>query len=186
MFKINFRIIEDIEYLKKMDVKQFDQEGDLEGFFQLIFNQIEEGHYHDAPLNEGEEGYELILLWFELLFIVLFKLEEKNYVAVKEPESYNTWIEFVKEAGLDNILNVSIVEYEPEVAPPLVITEPICNPVYPDWKNEKITLEQFRKELVSKAKLLVAMLKEINPSFLQSQRISKIISLIQTAENIRP
>jgi len=67
MLKINFRITHDYELIKTASKEEFDKEGDLEGFFKMDFNGYSYGYYHNNPLKDGEEGWELIPQWLESL-----------------------------------------------------------------------------------------------------------------------
>lgn len=110
MFEIKYRIVDDFQQLKVITADDFNDEwNQITGFFQICFNESQEGsYYHDNPLADGEEGGELLDYWFEKLLqvIILFK-SDSEYVAIKEIETVNRWLEFKKQG--DNILiNVAV------------------------------------------------------------------------------
>ena len=110
MFKIKFRIVDDIELLSSMSTKIFDDEYDqILGFFQINFGSHQEGsYYHENQLMEGEEGGELLDYWFDKILQVIISLDsEADYVAFKELETVNRWIDFTKKG--DNVfINVAV------------------------------------------------------------------------------
>ena len=57
MFKIKFRIVDDIELLSSISIKIFDNEYDhILGFFQISFGSHHElSYYHEKQLMEDEE-----------------------------------------------------------------------------------------------------------------------------------
>lgn len=110
MFKIKFRIVDDIELLSSISIKIFDNEYDqILGFFQISFGSHQEGsYYHENQLMEDEEGGELLDYWFDKILQVIILLDsEADYVAFKEIEILNRWIDFTKKG--DNVfINVAV------------------------------------------------------------------------------
>ena len=99
MFKIKFRIVDDIQLLSTIQTKIFDDEYDqILGFFQISFGAHQEGvYYHENQLKEDEEGSELLDYWFDKILLVAILLDsESDYVAFKEIETVNRWIDFTK------------------------------------------------------------------------------------------
>ena len=110
MFKIKFRIVDDIQLLSTIQTKIFDDEYDqILGFFQISFGAHQEGvYYHENQLKEDEEGSELLDYWFDKILLVAILLDsESDYVAFKEIETVNRWIDFTKR---DNnvVINVAV------------------------------------------------------------------------------
>lgn len=110
MFEIKYRIVDDDQKLKVITVDEFNDEwNQIIGFFQIRFDEHQEGsYYHDKPLANGEEGGELLDYWFDKLLQVIILLKiNSEYVAIKEIETINRWLEFKKQS--DNILiNVAV------------------------------------------------------------------------------
>lgn len=77
-------------------------------FFQICFNGHQEGsYYHNNPLI-NEVGDELLDYWFDILLDVIILLKSKSeYVAIKELETVNRWLEFKKQGDIV-LLNVAV------------------------------------------------------------------------------
>ena len=110
MFKINYRIVDDFEVLRSLTKEEFDQEYDqIIGDFQICFgDHLEGSYYHENPLVNGEEGDELLDYWFEQILQVIIVLDQgSEYVAIKEIETVNRLIEFVRKEE-KVLINVAI------------------------------------------------------------------------------
>lgn len=175
MVKILYRLTEDIEYLKSLDAKLFDNESDLEGFFALNFDGNLYGYYHNNPLKENERGTELITNWFVSLLQAFLVFQKTKYVAVNDIESFNTWIEFKMEE--DQIL-VSIVEAEKEDGSMEFRTVPFERFNYGRWKNIRLDVKEYHNQLVLSTSRYLTEISNINVLLLQSKRIKKLNSLI--------
>ncbi len=175
MFKIKYRIIADVEEMKKWDAKRFDVEGNLEGFFEMEFNDNIYGYYHNNPLQKGEEGFELIIRWFELLLESYLLLQKGSYIAISDIESYKSWIEFIKKGKK---INVSIIENENKVGLDAIVTKSFKKYRYADWSNEEISIEEFKNELIKKANSLIDDVRQINHLFIESKTILNLFSLL--------
>lgn len=177
MFEIKYRIIVDELYWKKMNLEQMEKEGGIEGFFQLNLHSVNYGYYHDRELAEGEEGFDIISTWLSNLLEVCLLIDDTKYVAIKDAESYNTWLEFISAA--DDLLvsqiqsNSFISEY--------VITKPLENRVYPEWRDIKVKKEEFIEEVVNKSKKFITDLSQITPLLSMGQRIVQLQSLLDKA-----
>lgn len=181
MFQIKYRIIEDMKILKQWDGSTFDKEGDLEGFFQLQFNDKNYGYYHDRELRDGETGFDLITHWFEMLIKVYLALETSKYVALSDIESFNTWLEFKRISS--QILEVSIIECDKNDIAEAIVTNHFDDYTYSDWKNIQITLEDFQEEILHKSNLYIDDIRSINSKLLESKRILNLKSLIDRINN---
>lgn len=175
MFQIKYRIVDNIDMLKEWSKNIFDNEGDLEGFFQMNFNGKHYGYYHKKDIKVGEQGFYLITHWFEMLIKVYLAFEISAYVALSDIESFSTWIEF-KRIDKDT-LEVSIIECEKNEVDPIVIKQ-FDKYTYSDWKNAKIKLKDFKDEIVKKSNLYIEELRRINSKLLESKRISNLKLLL--------
>ena len=102
VFKINIRIVEDLEILKTMDISDFDKEyNQIEGFFQICMGSHKEGcYYHEDELQDGEIGSEVLNYWLNrLLDVVNCFSNGEEYVAFHELETMNRWLEFKASEG---------------------------------------------------------------------------------------
>ena len=176
MFEIKYRIITDQSYWKTMNLEQLEKEGDMiEGFFQIDLFLADYGYYHDRELGENEEGFDLISIWLEHLLKVCLLVDETKYVAIKDIDSYNTWLEFI---SVDNDLLVSEVQLDINLVES-IITKPIENIVYPEWKGIPVNREVFIKEVINTTKKYISDLIQINPLFVMTQTIVELQSMIE-------
>lgn len=83
MFKVNYRMIDEIDELKSMDFNFFDTDyGHISGFIEIQFGQQKEGCYnHENPLQEGEVGGEWVDYWLDGLLDVANSLSITKYAA---------------------------------------------------------------------------------------------------------
>jgi hypothetical protein len=178
VFEINFRIVDDLEYLSNIDTHQFDADGaDIEGFFALNFGGNIEGYYHDNKLNEFEVGHELITLWFDLLIEVIVILEEKSkYVALKEIECVDSWLEFILN---EDVLTVSFANYLGESNGSFIITVKRDDFNYPTWKEATISFSEFKDKVKMKANQYLSEIERINPALLNTKIMSKLYRQVQ-------
>jgi len=178
VFDINFRIVDDLEYLSNINTHQFDADGaDVEGFFALNFDGNIEGYYHDNKLNEFEVGHELITLWFDLLIEVILILEEKSkYVALKEIECVNSWLEFIRN---DDVLTVSFAKYSGEINGDFLITVKKEEFQYPTWKEAIISFSEFKYKVKIKANQYLSEVGRINHELLNTKIMSKLYRKVQ-------
>lgn len=78
MFKIYYRIVDDMDELKKVSRKEFDDEyADIFGFFSIRIGNEIEGFYHDRELRDGETGHEMLTAWFDSEYILF--IDEKRF-----------------------------------------------------------------------------------------------------------
>lgn len=178
MFDINFRIVDDLEYLENINEQQFDADGaDIEGFFALNFDGNIEGYYHDNKLNEFEAGHELITLWFDLLIEVILILKEKSkYVALKEIESIDSWLEFTLN---DDTLTVSYARCSENNNGSFIITAKKDGFKYPIWKGAIVAFSEFKDVVKMKSNQYLSEIEKINPALLNTKIISKLVKQIQ-------
>lgn len=176
MFAIMYRITENLESFKKIDEIPINEESGIEGFFEMNFNERTYGYFHNNPLKDGEEGFELLTNWFDSLLKVSINLNHTGYALLNDIESYNTWIEFKKTHG-SNIF-ISIIESDKPNGVCEVITEQVNNYKYGEWNNISINFNEFNDELISKTENFLDELSEINQKLLESNRITNIKKLL--------
>jgi hypothetical protein len=177
MFEIKYRIVDDLICLKNINTEEFNKDNaDIEGFFQLRFNDSIEGSYHSKELGEYEVGHELIILWFDRLIQTVSLLYETKYVALRNIESQNTWIEFI--LVNKNDINVNLGKYVGEYTNEDIITTEGDYFNYPRWKDAVITMDAFKDEIIEKAKKFINDIYEINPQIAKSNLILRLKQLI--------
>ena len=167
-------MIIDESYWEKMNLEQIEKEGGIEGFFQLNLQSVEYGYYHNRELAEGEEGFDIISTWLSNLLEVCLLIDDTKYVAIKDTESYNTWLEFI---SVDNDLIVSIIQSDSFISE-YVITQPLEHRVYPEWRDITIKRKEFIEEVINKTKNFISDLAQINPFISMSQRIVQLQSML--------
>lgn len=174
MFDIKYRIIIDVDRWKSSDFEHIEKEGGVEGFFQIIFNTIEYGYFHDRELAPDEQGFDIISTWFDNLLEVCILLESSGYVALKDIETYNTWIEFIHK---ENQISVSLMKSD-SFTSDYIILQPLITSTYPEWKDLLISKDEFTYVVVQRTKDFINELTRINKHFLSSQRIVSLLNLI--------
>ncbi|MCY9591344.1 hypothetical protein PC41400_08965 [Paenibacillus chitinolyticus] len=174
MFDINYRIIIDVNRWRNYDLEQIDKEGGIEGFFQLIFNTEEYGYYHSKELAPDEQGFDIISTWFDNLLEVCLILETSKYVALKDIETYNTWIEFIPK---EDQISISLMKSE-SFTSEFIILQPLNNSTYSEWKYVLIPKEEFRNIVIQRTRNFIDELSRINKHFPQSQRIVSLYELL--------
>jgi len=175
LFEIKYRIIVDESHWKKMNLEQIEKEGGIEGFFQLNLHSVDYGYCHDRELAEGEEGFDIISTWLSNLLEVCLLIDDTKYVAIKDTESYNTWLEFI---SADNDLLVSVIQSDSFISE-YVITKPLENRVYPEWRDITVKREEFIEEVIINTKKFISDLAQINPFISMSQRLVQLQSMLE-------
>ncbi len=115
------------------------------GFFKIIVNDCAYGEiYPDNLLDVMRSDY--IFDWIERLIKALILLENKNYVAVSDVESYNTWIEFQRK---EDDINISVVKSDKwDGSKDIELS--LKNPMPGEWINQRVKYSDFKKEVYLK------------------------------------
>ena len=182
MFEITYRInTAELDWLKTTSVGEFDEGagGETEGFMKLEFDKCEYGYCIET---EGAEGGDLLTNWFISLLTSIIVLEKKNYVAISDIESYNTWLEFKREGSK---LIVSIIKAEKGSGSSFVESTKILNGERGNWYGIAIDIHQFKVEVVEKARQYLDELRRMNSNFVFSVRLKAFEKLILAANNVR-
>lgn len=180
IFTIKFKIIDNIEMLKKISLAEFEQEhiADIRGLFLLNFNGKTYGYLeNDLPPTVEDILAEWLIIWFQLLNKVVKKLtlDKHTYVALHPIEDAYTWIEFIK-IEKDELLTINLIEVEPIIGSrSVIVTERFDTYTYGSWNNVKIPLSDFVDEVVNKTQTLISLIKSINPILLKSKNIQRLI-----------
>ena len=137
MFELNYRIVH----------SDYDDFNGQHGFFQIRCNGCIYGEMYPKEVEEVMDKVSLYD-WFERLAKVIKKLVTKDYVALSDVESYNTWIVFEKK---NNKVMVSIMKAKKEQGShdvEFVLKEPEAG----EWMNQIIDFEQLKQEIVKKGR----------------------------------
>lgn len=179
MFKINFRIVDDIDELKKTTVYDFNTEINfITGFFQIcVGDQYVGCYYHQNPLDKDETGGELIDYWFRRLLDVIYLLEtETNYVAFQEIETVNRWLEFKR---IQDKVIINIVVDKPNIIRKLLIKKPYNGFSYEKQGRAEVNFSQLKKNVIDKVEEFLRDLKEINSQLLETKMANNLEKMLR-------
>jgi len=107
--------------------------------------------------------------WFERLAKVIKNLITKDYVALSDVESYNTWIVFQKRN--DEVI-ISIVRAKKEQGSHdigFVLREPKAG----NWVNQTISFEKLKKEVIEKGKEYIEHIFSMNKENMLLEKIKQ-------------
>lgn len=175
VFKINIRIVEDLEILKTMDISDFDKEyNQIEGFFQICMGSHKEGcYYHEDELKDGEIGSELLNYWLNrLLDVVNCFSNGEEYVAFHELETMNRWLEFKASEGEIQIRTA--IDSSMKIKD-LLITTPYCDFDYIESWKYQIEFSKLRNEIVKSVNIFLHQLEVLNPDLLKTKMALELI-----------
>lgn len=175
MFKINIRIVENIEILKTMDISTFDNEyNQIEGFFQICMGSHKEGcYYHDNALQDEEIGSELLNYWMNrLLDVINHFLNGEEYIAFHELETMNRWLEFKKNDGK---IQIRVAIDSSMKIKELLITSPCYDFDYTELWKYQIEFSKFRNEIIKSVNNFLHQLKMLNPNLLKTKMALELI-----------
>jgi len=192
MFELLFRITDEQNYLMLLSECSFDQGGDISGFFDMNVNGYHHGHYHNYPLQPGEQGLESITSWFILFIYAYHELNHSGYVAISDVESPISWIEFKKN---DDMVAINLIRADKPDGTLELRTKPFEQCEYNLWyiqyikdgiqhdelvdrRNESVNLKKFRKELIRKASQYLEELQEINPKLMYNRNVAELELLV--------
>ncbi|GED34778.1 hypothetical protein P9G84_30915 [Brevibacillus centrosporus] len=175
MFKIRYKPNIGDEALKSVTLDDFIDEmgGEITGHILLEFNGSTVGFYdEDLDLDMFEE---MLVCWFDLLNETAKLLLEHDQVALKLIENPSEWILFEKN-GVN--LSVSFVERsELSRIENYTSTEKFNNVDKYIWRGEKISLEQFRREVVQVTDDFIEYVRDCNASLLSSPTFHSLLEL---------
>ena len=154
MVKMKWVITDD---LSNVSLTEFDYEwnGMIAGFFQLVVNGRKEGIYSERLITSGTMGLDEIVHWLSELYNGLNKVKmgEKYEVILLTMNVYKFCLE------LNEKLEISFVNKQTGEA---------------KWK-ESVELQEFEDELYENIEKFLLYLKEINPQLLKSKWIKEMI-----------
>jgi hypothetical protein len=163
---------------------QIELGGVIEGFFQINLisvdsQTVEYGYYHNRELEDGEEGFDNISTWLFNLLKICEMIDQTKYVAIKDTESFSTWLEFILNG---HELNVSVMQLEDCIIED-ILTSPKEQRLYPEWRDIKINKDVFKVEVVNKTKKFIADLSQLNPVLSMSKTVIDLQSLLNQWES---
>ena len=183
MVKINYRIVEDFDVLKKIDKESFDLDYDcISGFFRFVAGEQHYGDfYHENPLQKGEVGMDLLDLWLELLLDAMAELSDKNYIAFLVPDTAYIWLEFKKQGE-----RISISSYTDKNVcdgwSATFRTEPI-NGITSKFNNAYQTeFTQLATAIINVVKQFISELGKINVELLKVRMTERLLQKLSTVK----
>lgn len=205
MFKIDFFIYNEmISKIKNINLEEFNREwGSIYGAIKLSVNNKKYGDiifYEDIGnfknLEEKKTFFEdvsyqeCLETWIENLLEVYNSLKSgKRYIAISTVETPH-YLEFEK---INNHVYISLIEAikikgekrGDSVTRPIYLYKKNYDSSYDDrikkeelFKNEKVNYLEFLEEILTKAKLFIKNVEEINPILLESDCMRVIIKNI--------
>ncbi len=137
MFELNYRIVPN----------EYDDFVGQNGFFQIKCNGYIYGEIYPQEIEEFMDKVSLYD-WFERMAKVIKSLMIKDYVALSDVESYNTWIVFEKR---NEDVIISIVKALKEQGSHDVEFS-LKDPKDGKWINQIISFEQLKREVIKKGR----------------------------------
>lgn len=162
MFELDYRIVH----------SEYDDFIGQNGFLQIKCNECKYGEIYPKELEMVMDKISLYD-WFERLARVIKYLMTKDYVALSDVESYNTWIEFRKK---NEKVIVSIVKAEKKTGSHDIefnLKEPIAG----EWEKQVICYSELKTEIIEKLREYVEVITTCN---LENPEIKKIEELLKS------
>ena len=164
MFKINYRIVH----------SEYDDFIGQHGFFQIECNGYKYGEIYPKDLEAVMDKVPLYD-WFERLVRVVKSLITKNYIALSDVESYNTWIEFYKKK--ENVA-ISVVKAE-KMQGSQDIEFYLRDPIAGKWTDQIVSFRQLKREVVEKASKYIEIINISNTENIEIVNIKKNLEILQ-------
>lgn len=172
MFSIRYRIpLEVIDELKILTATEFDKDyTDIDGQIKILFSDKCYGFYDE----EYDSSDELLMWWFSLLNKVAKTLGKSNYVAMRIPETYDSYFVFRKHK---NTLLVSFERSTNTLNKSLVIQKPLGKVYQHIWAVE-IKYDEFKNSVYNAIKSFINSVDSINNEILESVIFKSFMSEI--------
>lgn len=163
MFNIRYRIpLEVIDELKILTATEFDKDyTEIYGQIKIFFSDKYYGFYNE----EYDSSDDALMWWFSLLNNVVKALENSNYVAMRIPETYDSYFVFRKHK---NTLLVSFEKATDTLNKCLVIQKPLYNVYKCIWNGVEIQHMDFKNSVYDAIKSFVNSVNSINKEILKS------------------
>lgn len=174
MFEIKYRIVDDLETLKGIKAPRFNEEwGNISGFFRVSFGSHKEGnYYHENEMENYEMGEELINYWLEVLLeAVLLLSKETDYVALREIDTIDRWIEFRRHRS-EVVVNAA--RDEENVLRDLWISSPQNVFLYIEPLDCVCEWEELKRQVLFKTRQFLKELQNINPELVKTEMAFKL------------
>lgn len=168
--KINWSILDDeMNELKDATIETFDERGNIEGQFEIIFNKMKFGYVD----NEIPFGNELLISWFTILNKAINELKKQGYVIFYIPDSPK-WLEIQEK---ENVLFISKLELMERNVDFLITGKNQLNLFRKIKQTDKIKKYEFINCVHSTTTEFINRIWSINKSLRDSDTIRAIIDL---------
>ena len=152
-----------------------------EGYYQIACN---EKLYGDIYPDELEDimGTEYLCDWFEEMLQIAVELNERDYIALSNIESYILWLEFVKKR---NTILISVVRSVKQNGVGFIVYD-LPEKSYDEnsLNEEKVVYKDFIREILTKSNAYINEVKQLNLTEGNTERIKKLCDLIFDLEKI--
>lgn len=143
-----------------------------EGFFQIICNEYSYGEYYSDELENIMDTVS-VFDWFERMIRVVVDLEKYNYIKLSDTESFNKWIEFVRDK--DNRVTVGVIKSEKVIGSTDIEYDDTYKE-YAEWSGQRFSFNEIKYEVKEKAQLYCKVLNGVNEK--EEKKISLLIDKI--------
>lgn len=164
MFKLDYKIVH----------SEYDDFIGQNGFLQIECNGCKYGEIYPEKIEMIMDKVSLYD-WFERLVKVVKNLMTKDYIALSDVESYNTWIEFCRK---NEEIMISIVKAEKEQGSQDIAFY-LKQPVVGAWGNQIISYSQLKTEVIEKANEYIEVVATSN------KEIEEIIKMKENLESLQ-
>lgn len=164
MFTLDYRIVH----------SEYDDFVGENGFLQIKCNEYRYGEMHPKELETIMDKVSLYD-WFDRLISVVKNLMTKDYVALSDVESYNTWIEFLKK---NEEVVISIVKAEKKQGSRDIEFD-LREPIAGEWADQVISFSQLKTEIIEKAREYIEIIAVSNTENLEIIKIKENLDTLQ-------
>ena len=167
MFELYYRVVH----------SEYDDFVGQNGFFQIKCNECKYGEIYPKELETVMDKVSLYD-WFERLARVIKYLSLKDYVALSDVESYNTWIEFRKtnEEVMESIVKAEKEEGSHDIE--FNLKEPIAG----EWEKQVIRYSQLKTEIIEKLGEYVEFITISNTEHPEIEKIDELLKGFQKCD----
>lgn len=160
---------EELEELRSISNKEFDEWCNIEGQFELIINNIRFGYVdNDVPFAN-----ELIISWLKILNNVALKLKENSNIVVFYIPDSTRWLEIIVDKEILHINEIEPIEKNIEF---LITDKNYSNLFKYCNKSELIDKNDFIYCIVNSSRNFINYISNINEDILLSKTMKELIN----------
>lgn len=158
MIEIKYRIV----------LHDYDDFKGQNGFFQIKCHDFAYGDMYPSEIEHSMDTIDLYD-WFERMLKILFWLKTKDFVALSDTESYNTWITFSR-INSNVILGIRLAKKENGIQ---AIEFQLHEPTMGEWIDQTISYHQLREEVLKKSRMYLNDLNNMNADHKYIEKLKK-------------